>query len=70
MPAGSSCRDIKRGELPENTSVTMMLDALFGAVVRHAMVAPTSLRQAQQAQADAFTERLVDFVLRGVRVAL
>lgn len=61
-------RAIARGELPADTSVTLLLDTLSGAVMMHAQVVPHELRERQAAQAETYAEALVDFVLRAVRV--
>ncbi|WP_067650579.1 TetR/AcrR family transcriptional regulator [Nocardia harenae] len=56
-------RAIDRGELPPETSVTLLLDALCGAAMMHAQAAPPQLRERQLAAADSYAEQLVDFVL-------
>ena len=59
-------RAIARGDLPANTAVTMLLDTLLGAVIAHAIATPQHLRPAVLAQADAYAEQLVDFLLAAV----
>lgn len=56
-------RAIARGELPATTAVTMLLDTLLGGVIAHAVATPQHLRPAVLAQADAYAEQLVDFLL-------
>jgi AcrR family transcriptional regulator len=56
-------RGIQRGELPATTSVTVLLDALCGGAMMHAMTAPPSLRDKVIADADAYAGQLVDFLL-------
>lgn len=60
-------RAVKRDELPKDTSPTLLLDTLCGAVMMHAQAAPANLRDRQLATADAYSEQLVDFVLVAVR---
>ncbi|MBB4932963.1 AcrR family transcriptional regulator [Lipingzhangella halophila] len=57
-----------RGELPEGTSVTYLLDALCGGAMNHALttrLAPPELRDSAPPAAD-YAERFVDFVLTSV----
>ena len=56
-------RGIHRGELPGSTSVTLLLDALCGGAMVHAISTPADLRAEVAAQAEAYAERLVDFLL-------
>lgn len=56
-------RGIQRGELPAATSVTVLLDALCGGAMMHAMTAPPALRDKVIAGAGAYAEQLVDFLL-------
>ncbi|MCX4098598.1 TetR/AcrR family transcriptional regulator [Nocardia sp. alder85J] len=60
-------RAVDRGQLPPETSVTLLLDTLSGAVLMHAQAVPPQLRARQAAQADAYAGELVDFVLGAVR---
>jgi AcrR family transcriptional regulator len=56
-------RGITRGELPESTSVTLLLDTLCGGAMVHAMSTPPELQDRVAGEADAYAERLVDFLL-------
>ena len=56
-------RGIARGDLPENAPVTLMLDALFGALLMHYMATPPSRMRRLAKGADDYTEALVDMVL-------
>lgn len=56
-------RAIGRGELPAGTSVTILLDALCGGAMLHAMSTPPDLRDRVIESADAYAGRLVDFLL-------
>ena len=56
-------RAIRRRELPPGTSVTLLLDALCGGAVMHALSAPPRLRDQVTAGLDAYAEQLVDFLL-------
>jgi AcrR family transcriptional regulator len=56
-------RGINRGELPATTSVTILLDALCGGAMMHAMAAPPALRDKVAAESGAYAERLADFLL-------
>ncbi|MGW8815578.1 TetR/AcrR family transcriptional regulator [Gordonia terrae] len=60
-------RATARGELPESTSPTLVLDTLCGAVLMHAQAAPPRLRARQRVGADSFAEELIDFVLAAAR---
>ena len=62
-------RAIARGELPEGTSVTLLLDTLCGAASMHAQAAPAALRPAQQARAEEYAASLVDYVLAAASAA-
>ena len=59
-------RGIARGDLPENTPVTVMLDALFGGLLMHYMVTPPSRIRRLAKEGNAYTEALVDMVLDAV----
>ncbi|KIH99523.1 transcriptional regulator [Streptomonospora alba] len=61
-------RGIRRGELPEDTSVTYLLDALCGGAMNHVLttrLAPRAVRDAAPPAAE-YAERFVDFVLTSV----
>ncbi|MFI7166304.1 TetR/AcrR family transcriptional regulator [Rhodococcus erythropolis] len=60
-------RAISRGELPQNTSATLLLDTLCGAVMMHVQAVPASLRERQLANLDVYVEQLVDYVLAAAR---
>lgn len=62
-------RGIARGELPGSTSVTLVLDALCGGAMMHAMSTPPELRAQVAAGADDYAEQLVDFVLGSASTA-
>lgn len=59
-------RGIARGELPGDTSVTFLLDALCGGAMNHALTVPLSLRPVLPEVAAGYAERFVDFVLASV----
>ena len=59
-------RGIARGELPAGTSVTLLLDALCGGAMNHALTTPPHLRAGLPAKAGAYAEEFVDFVLASV----
>jgi AcrR family transcriptional regulator len=56
-------RAIKRGDLPRATSVTLLLDALFGAVLMHVLTTPTAKMPALERRVDEYAHEIVDFVL-------
>jgi AcrR family transcriptional regulator len=59
-------RGIRRGELPGDTSVTFLLDAVCGGAMNHALTLPPAMgRFSAEAMAD-YAERFVDFVLTSV----
>jgi AcrR family transcriptional regulator len=60
-------RAIERGDLPSSTSVTLLLDALFGAVLMHVLTTPQSRIPKLRRDAGRFADEIVDFVLNGVR---
>jgi AcrR family transcriptional regulator len=60
---------IRRHELPEGTSPTLLMDMLFGSTVMHALVLPTSLRAKAKEQAPQYLDELVDAILTAVGVA-
>jgi len=59
-------RGSARGDLPENTPVTLMLDALFGALLMHYMVTPPARMARLAKEVNDYTEALVDMVLAAV----
>jgi AcrR family transcriptional regulator len=59
-------RAIRRGEVSDDTSVTLLLDALCGGVVMHVVATPPHLRHRLLADAPRYAESLVDFLLRSV----
>ncbi|MFE5395966.1 TetR/AcrR family transcriptional regulator [Streptomyces sp. NPDC056568] len=61
-------RGIRRGELPEDTSVTFLLDALCGGAMNHALAMPPERRAELAPTAGEYAERFVDFVLASVLV--
>ncbi|ORA61136.1 hypothetical protein BST23_22010 [Mycolicibacterium elephantis] len=56
-------RAVARGELPRGTGVTMLLDALFGALLMRCLTTPPSLRARLARESDKYTEAVVDLVL-------
>lgn len=56
-------RGIKRGELRRETSVTLLLDAICGACLNHALATPDHLRKKVGAKIRTYARELVDFVL-------
>ncbi|CAK7287892.1 TetR/AcrR family transcriptional regulator [Streptomyces misionensis] len=62
-------RGIRRGELPEATSVTYLLDALCGGAMNHALTLPAAVRASLSQEGIAeYARRFVDFVLASVLV--
>jgi hypothetical protein len=59
-------RGIRRGEIPEGTSITLLLDTLVGGATTHANAAPIQLRDTLRADAARYAEQLVDFLLTAV----
>lgn len=59
-------RSIDRGELPPNTSVTLVTDIIAGAVLNHVIATPLNLREQMLKQLDRYLEDLVALVLKGV----
>jgi AcrR family transcriptional regulator len=62
-------RGIRRGELAQSTSVTVLLDALCGGAMMHAMSTPAELRGKVTAGAETYAQQLVDFVLGSASAA-
>ncbi|MBB3665129.1 MULTISPECIES: TetR/AcrR family transcriptional regulator [Prauserella salsuginis group] len=60
-------RGIRRGDLPDDSSVTLLLDTLCGGVIAHILSTPQHLEEAVQAGLDEFTENLVGFLLGSTR---
>jgi hypothetical protein len=60
---------IGRGELPEGTSPTIVLDALTGAIANHVLSTPPELSAQMQANAPAYVDSLVDLILAGARAS-
>lgn len=56
---------VARGELPEGTSATLVLDALVGAITNHVLSTPPELFAQMQANRAAYIDSLIDFVLAG-----
>ncbi len=59
-------RGIRRGEIPEGTSITLLLDTLVGGATTHAHAAPKDLRDTLRAGTTRYAEQLVDFLLTAV----
>lgn len=59
-------RGIARGDLPENTAVTLMLDALFGGLLMHYLATPPSRMRRLAKESNDYTEALVDMLLAAV----
>jgi len=59
-------RGIGRGEIPENTSITLVLDTLIGGATTHVQSTPKDRRDALRADADRYAGQLVDFLLCAV----
>ena len=56
-------RAIERGELPGDTSVTLLLDTLCGAVMNHIQTTPEAARARLLTAGESYVIRLVDFLL-------
>jgi AcrR family transcriptional regulator len=59
-------RGIARGELHEDTSVTLLLDAICGGCLNHVLATPDHLREQVRSRRADFAANLVDFVLGSV----
>jgi len=59
-------RGIRRGDVPDDTSVTLLLDTLCGGVLMHVLTTPAHLRDRLVADADGYASGIVDFLLRSV----
>lgn len=60
-------RGIERGEIPAETSVTMLLDTLCGGVLMHVWSAPEHLQARMAADVESYAAELVDFLVGAVR---
>ncbi|OZC48085.1 TetR family transcriptional regulator [Rhodococcus sp. 06-621-2] len=58
---------IARGELPADTSVTLLLETLLGAIILHTLSTPKELDDAVRAHSEEYARDLVDHVLRTTR---
>lgn len=56
-------RGIERGDLPEGTSVTLLLDMLCGPVMNHVLTTPESAQEHLSGAAESYVASLVDFIL-------
>lgn len=61
---------VTRGELPEGSSPTIVLDALIGAITNHVLSTPPELFEQMQANGPAYIDSLIDFVLAGAGVSV
>jgi AcrR family transcriptional regulator len=59
-------RGIGRGEIPEGTSITLLLDTLVGGATTHVQSTPKDRLDALRADADRYARQLVDFLLCAV----
>lgn len=59
-------RGIARGELREDTSVTLLLDAICGGCLNHVLATPAHLREQVRSRRVDYAANLVDFVLGSV----
>jgi AcrR family transcriptional regulator len=62
-------RGLRRGELPPDTSPTLIGDLVVGAILVHVMATPVHLTDTVRRRSEAYLETLVDTVLRGVGVS-
>jgi hypothetical protein len=58
-------RGVTRGQLAPGTSATLVLDAVRGAMLNHALATPDHLRPVVSAGGDRCAAELVDLVLTG-----
>lgn len=58
-------RGVSRGQLAPGTSATLVLDAVCGAMLNHALATPDHLRPVVAAGGDRYAAELVDLVLTG-----
>jgi len=61
-------RGIRRGEIPEGTAITLLLDTLVGGATTHVQTTPEQMREALRAGAARYAEQLVDFLLGAVNL--
>ena len=59
-------RAIRRKDLPPDTPVTLLLNALFGGLLMQCLMTPSARTAELADNADAYTVGLVDFVLASV----
>jgi AcrR family transcriptional regulator len=59
-------RGIARGEIPEDTSITLLLDTLVGGAAMHVQSTPVGRREALHGDVARYAEQLVDFLLSAV----
>lgn len=62
-------RAIDRGEIPQGTSTTLVMNIISGAVMSRVSATPPNLRDEMIAGADRYIEDLVRLVIRGLGVA-
>jgi AcrR family transcriptional regulator len=60
-------RGVARGEVPSNTPVGLLLNAVCGGVINYAAIESAGDSERDPQSAQLFCERLVDLVLRGLR---
>jgi AcrR family transcriptional regulator len=60
-------RALQRGRLPERTSIDLLLDSLYGAIVTRMIVCTPVERAALADHPGCYAGRIVDFVLGGLR---
>lgn len=58
-------RGVARGQLAADVSPTLVLDAICGAMLNHALATPEYLRQVVSARSESYAAELVDLVLEG-----
>jgi AcrR family transcriptional regulator len=56
-------RGIERGELPKDTSVTLLLEGLIGSIILHSLSTPRELAETVRERSPEYLAQLVDFVL-------
>jgi AcrR family transcriptional regulator len=62
-------RGVDRGEVAADTSATLLLDALVGGAMMHALVTPSDRRADLARNTGAYAAELVSFLLRAVTPA-
>ena len=60
---------IRRGDLPRETPVTLVLDTLCGAALMHAIARPDDVSPASDDEIEGYVDDLVTFVLAGIHAA-